>query len=814
MQELLRDLKYTLRRLAAAPGFTLATVLTLALGIGANTAIFTIVNGVLLKPLPFPEPDRLIGVWQTASGLNIKDLNPSLADYVTYREQSRTFADVALYNGRSATVTEFPDPERVEGLSATFRLLSTIGVRPILGRDFAEKDNEEGSPEVVLISHGYWQRRFGGDPKAIGRRLMADGKAREIIGILPQDFWFMDQKHDIVFPIRYARSEVRLGGYNSQGVARLRPGVTLDQANADIARMIRIEFENIPPPKGLSTKMFDDARMGPNARLLMNDLLGDIGKSLWVVMATIGIVLLIACANVANLLLVRTEGRAQELAVRAALGAGRGRIARELLLESVVLALLGGLIGMGFAWAVTSLVLQLSPARLPRAGQISIDLESLLFTLALSLAAGLVFGAIPVLRQAGVRLAEALRSGGRTASSGRDRNAARNSLTVAQVALALVLLVGSGLMIRTFLAMRRVNPGFTGSEGLQTMRISIPRSKDLKDPELLRVHDGLLGRLARIPGVTAVGATDGLPMTGASSNDPIYVRDRTYAPDEIPPLRRYVRVTPGAFSALGATVVAGREYSWTDIHENRDVIIVSENFAREFWGSPQAAIGKQIRSLPMGANPWKEIIGVAADIRHDGVEKKAPSVIYWPMRPSYSMAYLVRSPRAGAESFAAELRQAVWAGNGGAPISEMRTMKEIYDRSMARTAFTLTLLGASGIMALALALVGIYAVISYGVTQRRREIGIRLALGAPQSTVKALFVRRGLLWTGVGAAAGLVGAAVLSRLMTAILFEVSPFDPVTYVAVALGLLSAAAAASYLPARRVARVDPIEVLRAD
>lgn len=812
MTDLLRDLQYTLRRLGRTPVFTLATVVTLALGIGANTAIFSIIHSVLLKPLPFPEPERLIGVWQTAPGVNIKDLNPSLADYVTYREEAKTFADVAIWTGRSATVTEFADPERVEGISATFRLLPMLGVQPVIGRPFTEKDSETKSPDVLLLSYGYWQRRFGGDAKVLGRRIMVDGAAREIIGVLPHGFWFMDMGHDLILPLRYDRANVRLAGYNFRGVARLRPGVSIEQANADVARMIRIELDRFPPPPGLSREMMNDARLGPNVRWLKDDLLGDIGRSLWVVMATIGIVLLIACANVANLLLVRTEGRAQELAVRAALGAGRGRVARELLMESLLLALAGGALGVGFAAAAVKLILEISPARLPRFDQISVDGTALLFTLALSILAGLAFGSFPVWKQGAISVAESLRAGGRTMSSSRDRNFARNMLTVVQVALALVLLIGSGLMIRTFQSMRRVHPGFREPEALQSLRISIPRNVVSKDPELLLMQQNLVNRLAALPGVTAASLTGALPMTGASSQDPIAASDRTYPAGQIPPLRRFFTLGPGALQAMGATLAAGREYTWSDIHEKRQVVLIGESFAREYWGSAQAAIGKQIKSNPN--DKWSEIIGVASDIRFDGVDQKPPSAVYWPQRTSNSMVFLLRTARAGSESLTEEIRKTVWAVNGSLPITEVRTMGEIYQRSMSRTAFTLTLLAISGGMALLLAAVGIYAVISYTVAQRTREIGIRMALGAEHARLKRMFVGHGLLWGGIGAGVGLVAAAALARLMSTLLYEISPFDPLTYAAVAAGLLAMAAVASYLPARRVTRVDPMEALRAE
>ncbi len=812
MFDLIRDVRHAGRRLIRTPVFTLATLLTLALGIGANTAIFSVVNGVLLAPLPYPEPDRLVGLWQTAPGVNIKDLNASLADYLTYREESQTLADVAIWNSTGVTVTGLAEPERVDAITGTFRLLPALGVQPILGRAFVERDDDRKSPEVVMLGHGYWQRRFGGDPNVVGRRITVDGTPREIVGVLPQGFWFMDQGRDLVMPLHFDRTQVTLAGYNWQALGRLRPGVTIQQANADVARMIAIELGRFPPPQGMSVKMMDDARLAPNVRPLIDDLVGDIGKSLWVIMATIGIVLLIACANVANLLLVRTEGRAQELAVRAALGAGRGRLAREMLVESLLLGLLGGAAGVGLAVAALKLVLSMNPAGLPRLDQISVDGRSLIFTVVVSMFAGLAFGAIPILKHGRIRLSEALRAGGRNSSAGRDRNIARNTLTVVQVALALVLLIGSGLMIRTFQSLRRVQPGFSEPAALQTLRIAIARDAAEDDAKLMVMQQSLVNRLASLPGVSSVSLTNGLPMTGFMSQDPIFASDHSYAANQIPPLRRFIRVAPGAFQVLGTPLRAGRDYEWTDLHQDRKVVMISENFAREYWGSAQAAVGKQIRENP--SEPWSEVIGVVADIRHDGADRPAPATVYWPQRSSRSVAFMLRGPRAGTESYATEIRQAVLAMSPSVPVTQMRTMAQIYDRSMSRTSFTLTLLAISGGMALLLAAIGIYAVISYTVSQRTREIGIRMALGARQDRLKLMFVRHGLIWGGIGAAAGLVAAAALSQLMSALLFEINPIDPLTYGVVVIGLLAAAAVASYVPARRVTRIDPVEALRAE
>ncbi len=812
MVDLLRTAQHTLRRFARTPGFTLATVGTLALGIGANTAIFSVINSVLLKPLPYAESERLVGLWQTAPGVNIENLNASIADYVTYEDESKTLADVALWTGDALTVTEVGDPERVAGIMATSSLFHVLDIRPVAGRAFVEKDDAVGGPDVVMISYGYWQRRFGGDEGVIGRRITADGTPREVVGVLPRGFWFMDRIVDVVTPLRIDRASITLGGYNFQAIGRLKPGVTLDQANADVRRMIDLEIGKFPAPPGMSPKMFIDARVGPKVRALKDDVLGDIGRSLWVVMATIGLVLLIACANVANLLLVRNEGRAQEFAVRAALGAGRGRLAREMMVESLTLSLLGGAVGVALAIGAVKLVVAMSPGRLPRLDQVSVDGTSILFTLLLSLLAGLAFGAIPIVRHGGLRVQAALRSGGRNASAGRDRNVARNALTIVQVALAVVLLIGSGLMIRTFESMRQVQPGFRQPATLETFRLSIPQSVAPNDTAMRVLQQAIVDRLAGIPGVTTVSMIDGLPMTDWQSQDPIYASDREYDADKIPPLRRFLRAAPATFSTLGTPLIAGREYEWNDLHQERAVVIVGENVARDLWGSAQGAIGQRIRTNPTDA--WSEVIGVVGDIRHDGADQPAPSTVYWPQRYSRTMSFLVRGDRAGSNAYVGELRRAVWSVNASLPITDMRTMQEVYDKSMSRTAFTLTLLGVSGFMALLLAVVGIYAVISYTVAQRTREIGIRMALGARNDSLKLMFVRHGLLWGGIGAAAGLVAAGGLSRLMSALLFEVNPLDPLTYSVVVLGLLGAAALASYLPARRVTRIAPVEALRSE
>jgi len=838
LDTLARDVRYGLRTLRHNPVFTVVALLTIAIGIGANTAVFSVVNSVLLRPLHYPQANQLVALHQTAPGAAglasfVDGLRLSPSMYFTYSDHNQTFQSLGVYITGTANVTGVAEPEQVRVTFVSDGLLQAFQVPPVAGRAFAAHDHTTGGGEdafgsgyttTVMLSYGYWQRRFGGDGAVIGREINVDSRHLEIIGVMPRGFRIVNVESDLIVPLAFDRGKMILAGFGFQGVGRLKPGVSIAQANADLTHLLPVWMDSWSNGPGTNPHIYETWKITPDLRPLKQQVVGNVSQVLWVVMGTIGLVMLIACANVTNLLLVRAEARQQELAVRAALGAGWGRIVRELLLESVMLGLMGGALGVLLATAGLELLAAIGPANLPRLSEISFDGRALAFTLLLSLLSGLLFGLIPALKYAGPRIAVALRSSGRTSSVSREHHRARNLLVIAQVAMALVLLVSAGLMIRTFQALRTLEPGFTHPEQLQTMRISIPASL-IQDPKrVTRIQNDIQDKLAAIPGVTSVGFASEMPMEGYEPNwDNIYAEGKTYDPNAIPPMRFFKYVAPGFLHTAGTPLVAGRELTWTEIYDLRQVALVSENLARELWGSPSAAIGKRLRQYP--GLPWREVIGVVQDVRETGVDQAPPEIVYWPsmmnnmfgpmpLNTWRSVTFVVRSNRTGTANFVKQIQQAVWSVNASLPVASIRTMQETYDQSLARTSFTLVMLGIAGVMALVLGVIGIYGVISYAVSQRRREIGIRLALGAEPRELKRMFVRYGLTLAGAGVVAGLAAATGLSQLMKSLLFGISPLDPITYCAVPAVLVLAAVLASYLPARRAATVDPVEALKAE
>ena len=817
LDHLFRDIHYALRNVGRSPGFTVVAILTIALGIGATAAVFTVVNGVLIKPLPYPDPESLVAVWHSAviAGAVRNNANHSASMYVTYAENNRTFQEYGVWNNGASSVTGAGDPEQVRTFRVTYGVLRAFGVQPQLGRWFTEADDSPATPETILLMHGYWQRRFGGDPAILGHTITIDSRPRQVIGVMPQSFQ-LNGNPEIILPLRFNRAELQ-PTFAYVGIARLKPGVSVSQSNADLERMLPIWISRF------GMQRFASLKLGGAIRPFKEDVVGDISYVLWILMAVIGIVLLIACANVANLVLVRTDGRQQELAIRAALGAGRGRIARELLVESLTLCAIGGAAGLALAYGAIRVLRAIGPATLPRLSEIFIDPVVVLFAVAVSLVSGLFFGAIPVFKFARPRIEGMLRGGSRGNTQSRERHRSQGALVVVQVALALVLLIGSGLMIRTFLALRSIDPGFSQPERIQTIRLAIPPTQVPEPESVTRMQQAIIDKLSAIPGVESSAFIDGLPMDrNSQGSSPVSVEGQ---PDTggLPPVRRVKFISPGLFQTLGTRLIGGRDFTWREIYAKSELALVSENFARETWGDPRAALGKRIREGTGG--PWREIIGVVADLYDDGAHRPPPVIVYWPARVQTasmgvqqyiprSMAFAIRSNRTGIESFLRQIQEAVWSVNPTLPLAEVQTLADVSRKSVAQTSFTLMMLAIAGGMSLALSLIGIYGVLSYSVSRRVREIGIRLALGVEQGALKRMFVKQGLILAGIGVAIGLPAAAALTRLLESFLFGVGTLDYLTYASVLLILLLTAALASYFPARRAATIDPMEALRSE
>jgi predicted permease len=825
-----RDLKHAARCLSRSASFTAVAVATLAIGIGATTAVFSVVDGVLLKPLPYPEPDELVAVWHDAPGApgltavaGGLQISPSML--VTFQDENRSFEHVGLWTAQTVNVTGLAEPQQVAAAVVSSQTLDAFGVPPLLGRWIDLGDEGLAGPAVTMISYGYWQERLGGDPDVIGKSIELNNSSAEIVGVMPRGFRFGDTAVDVIVPFRMNRAQLIPPPFCCNGIARLRQGVTIEQANADVERMLPIWIERFPfrdraPGSRTAREVYLETwRVAPTLRPFTDDVIGGVRDVLWVVMAMIGIVLLIASANVANLLLVRGEGRALELDVRAALGAGSWRIARSLLVENVLLALLGGALGVVVAYGALQGLLALAPEQLPRLDAIALDGRSLGFGVLATAAAAALFSIAPLVRAARLRLATRLR-GARGASAGRTQHRAQNLLVVGQVALALVLLVSSGLMIRTFEALRAVEPGFTEPESLQTFRIAVPGQLVPDAPAVWRLQQSIADAVRASPGVESVGFTNALPMEDVVTNwDGIQVEGG----ENSMALRIYNGISPGYLTTMGISLVAGRDLTFEDVDGMRPVALVSEGLARELWRTPEAAVGRRIRGAVSG--PWREVIGVVGDVRINGPDEAPPATVYWPpvMADFYpnqpffiyrAVAFAVRSPLAGTPALARQIEQAVWSVNASLPIASPITMQDIYDRSLGRTSFTLVMLIAAAAAALVLGVVGLYGVLSYAVSTRRREIAIRFALGARARDVEGRIVWEGVVLAGIGVVIGLLAAAGVMRVMTSLLYEVQAVDPLTYAAVAAGLIAVAALASYLPARRASSVDPAESLAAE
>ena len=818
-----QDLRYAFRTLAQRPAFTAVAVLTLALGIGATTAIFTLVEAIVISPLPYEDQNDLVVFGHTAPALGVGNAAQCAAWHVTYDEEASAFEEIGMFWLTSAAITGDVDPEEVRVMYATGGTFSALRLQAVVGRLPSRADDALEAPPLAFLGHAYWQEQYGGDSVVIGETIQVDGTTREIAGVLPPTLRALGQDPSVIMPLPIDQSGLFVGNIGAGSVARLRDGVSREQAEADLARVMPMAWEKFP---GGPVADWDQpgewrAFLAP----LKENLVGSVANTLWVLLAGVGVVLLIACANVANLFLVRAEGRTTEMAVRTAIGASRRRIGWEYMKESIALGFLGGLVGLPLAVGGLRILVAMAPGWLPRMEEISLSPAVFLFALAVSLLTGLFFGVFPVVRHGRRNIVDDLKQGGATSMAGTGRNRAQNALAVSQMALALVLLVASGLMVRSFQSLQNVDPGFRNPEDILALRVNIPPSEVEERDERALTHERIVRRLDEIPGVDSVGLALDVPMDRWRNVNPFFVDGVDHPGGGAAPTRRHNWIGADYFETLQIPLIAGRTFTWDDVHNRFRGAILSESLAREYFSSPQEAIGQRVAARP---DPpiWYEVVGVAADVRYDGMGQDAPRIVYWPQvttafwqgmdvdrTNSWNyMGYAIRSERVGTPDFLDDVREAVWSVNPNLPLRDVFPLTELMSQSVAQTSFTMLLLATAAGVALILGLVGVYGVVSYSVSQRSREMGMRIALGAEARHVEGMVLRQGLLIFVLGAAIGLGLAYALTRLMGSLLFGVDPLDPVTYILVPVSLLAVALLASYIPARRASRVDVMEALR--
>ncbi|MGE0862910.1 MAG: ABC transporter permease [Vicinamibacterales bacterium] len=797
------ELKYATRALLQRPAYTLMAALTLALGIGANVAIFTVLNGVLLRPLPFPDSGRIVEVHHHAPGLNMAEMQSSPGLIVHYRKNARSLTPMAGAQVRQLNLTGGGAPERVRAIAVTSEMFDVLATRPAMGRAFTDTDVQKGAAAVALLMHGLWQSRFGGDPHVIGKTVELDGRAAEIVGVMPREFVYPDPRTSILVPLPIDPTS-GFGSFGMVGLARLGPGVTLDSARTEITQLQQRIPEWFP---GLTREVLDGFAWSVSVTPLGERVVGSVSTTLWILFGTVGLVLLIAGANVVNLFLVRAESRQHEFAVRAALGASRSRIATTFLAESLVLAALGGAAGLLIALGAAELLVAYGPAQLPRLQEVRIDPTVIAFTAALTLLSAIVLGLLPALSVARRPMAAAVREGSRGSTSGRTRHRLRHLLIVTQVAMALVLLVGSGLMLRSAARLNAVDPGFA-IDGVLTAGVSLGSRADRA--QAVNFYHRVLDEVASLPGVDAVGAGSTLPIGGTGlTGSNLAIRSKPRAESEVGAFAMYYAVTDGYFETLGVPLLEGRAPAREDADPGRPGAGVNQAFARPLLDN--RAIGAAI----LIGDRWLEIVGVVGDIRTWGLREEPRPMAYLPLSDASVgvdvMQLAVRT--SGAPSaLATALRAAIDRVDPSVPLTAIRTMDDLVSASVAQLSFAMTLLLIAAALSLVLGVVGLYGVISYIVGQRTAEIGIRLALGARPARVRAMILRQGLSVAAIGVVVGLVAALALTRLMASMLFEVSTRDPLTFAAVALILTVVSALAIYVPARRASRIDPVGALR--
>jgi putative ABC transport system permease protein len=803
---MLTDLKYALRMLIKSPAFTAIAILTLGLAIGANSAIFSVVDAVLLRPLPYPHSEQLVRVFGSQPQLGLAPTSP--ANFLEWKEENQVFERIGTYVGQGFNLVGGDKPERVIGARVSADLLQLLGVQPALGRLFTNDEDQEGRAQVVILSHEFWRNRFGGDTHMLWQTITLNDRPYTIVGVMPPGFAFPEPRTQAWVPVGFNSAERKTRDTNFiEVMARLKPGVSIEQARANMNAVARSQAERYPKT---------NTGIGVTLVSLQEHIVGDVRPMLVVLLGAVAFVLLIACANVANLLLARAAARQREMAIRGALGASRSRVVRLLLTESVLLAVVGGAVGLLLAIWSLDLLVSLKPANLPRLAEIGVNRTVFLFTLAVSVATGLVFGVAPALQVSKMDLNEGLKESSRGGTDSPRRHRMRALLVVSEVALSLVLLVGAGLMIRSFSRLLAVDSGFKADHVL-TAFVSLPLSKYPKREEQTAFFDRLLERLRNVPGVSAAGIVTDIPLYGGSSTG-FDVDGRPEAAPGTRPMTDYRLINSDYFSAMGMKLVKGRAFSRYDTEDAPGVVIINETMVARFFAG-EDPIG---RRLDLSGNPKdvREIVGVVGDVRNYGVDAEVKPEVYVPFlqsAPGYlssvvsALTIVVRSS-IEPTALAAALREQVQALDKDQPVSEIRTMEWYLADSMAQRRFNMLLLGAFAVLALVLAAVGIYGVIAYTVTQRTHEMGIRIALGARGGDILRLVFANAMVTTLIGIAIGLAAAFVLTRLLQSLLYQVTATDPFVFATIPILLLVVAVIATYIPARRAMKVDPITALR--
>ena len=804
MDSLLRDLRFSARSLLKRPALTLIAIVTLAIGIGANSAIFSVVNALLLKPLPFPDPDRIVALWDKVPSRGVERNEVTVANYLDWRAQNKTFEQLGIYRWWSTNLTGVDSPERVQGFQVTSNFLDIVGVKPLLGRGFSAEENQPGKDPVVLLTYNLWQRRFGADPNIVGKTIATNGVTRTVIGVMPPDFNY-PKGAEIYAPLAITPELARSRDNHSYlGIGLLKPGVSLQGAQADLDTIA-----------GQLEKQYPESNTGRGIVIypILKDTVRMYSTALWVMMAAVGFVLLIGCANVANLTLARAIGRQREIALRVALGASRFRIVRQLLTESVLLGLAGGVLGIFVAFWGVDLIRTASPGEAARFASgwnhLGINLPVLAFTLLLSVLSGVLFGLAPAWQLSKPNLNSALKEGGRQATSGSHR--LRGLLVVSEVALSLMLLVSAGLLIRSFLQLVKTDPGFN-SENLLTMSLVLPAAKYKEEPQRAAFYSDLVRRVEELPGVTSAALVNHLPLGGSNSSTSFLVEGIPAPPPGQEFEGRYRVCTPNYFHTMGIAVLKGRAFTEQDKAGSQPVIIINETLARRYWPNTDP-IGKRMRYTgPPEQNSWMQVVGVVQDVKHE-MNLPVTADFYTPhAQDAWQSMVLVAKTKVEPAAMAAPIRQQVLSIDKDQPVFDVKTMWEVRAISLALFSFSSVMLSIFAGLALLLAAIGIYGVMFYSVTQRTQEIGIRMALGARTTDVLKLVVRNGMSLALIGVIAGLAGAFALTRLLASLLFGVTPTDVVTFSVVTVGLLMIALLACYIPARRATKVDPLVALR--